>query len=177
MVQSVANDHARLGCASDIGISMVSGGIGKNELSANEIVPISHSAYGLSAAAMHQSYALRIMPVLSGEVTESLPAAPAWARIDMSGFLERLRHVHAPDTRRSCRSSHGRSRQGGLMGASTCIPAIGSRIGPTFQAACDRDHPGQKHSQERDDHGQTDFTCLQALAFPLQEQCERQPPN
>ena len=34
---------------------MVSGGIGKIELSANEIAPISQGAYGLSAAAMHQS--------------------------------------------------------------------------------------------------------------------------
>jgi hypothetical protein len=33
----------------------VSGGIGKNELSTNDTVPINQVAYGLSAAAMHQS--------------------------------------------------------------------------------------------------------------------------
>ena len=36
MVQMVANHHARFGRASDIGSSMMSGGIGKNELSAKE---------------------------------------------------------------------------------------------------------------------------------------------
>ena len=36
MVQTPANSHARYGCASDIGISMMSGGTGKNELSAND---------------------------------------------------------------------------------------------------------------------------------------------
>ena len=34
MVQTVANHHAFFGRASDIGSSMMSGGIGKNELSA-----------------------------------------------------------------------------------------------------------------------------------------------
>ncbi len=36
MVQTVANHQARLGCASDIGSSMMSGGTGKKELSAKE---------------------------------------------------------------------------------------------------------------------------------------------
>jgi len=35
-VQTVANIHARFGRASDIGSSMMSGGTGKNELSAKE---------------------------------------------------------------------------------------------------------------------------------------------
>ena len=34
---------------------MASGGIGKNELSTNEIVPMIQDACGLPAAAMHQS--------------------------------------------------------------------------------------------------------------------------
>ena len=36
MVQTVAKNHARFGRASDIGSSITSGGIGKNELSAND---------------------------------------------------------------------------------------------------------------------------------------------
>jgi hypothetical protein len=36
-------------------MSIASGGTGKNELSTNETMPRSHVAYGLSAAAMHQS--------------------------------------------------------------------------------------------------------------------------
>ena len=38
-----------------IGISITSGGTGKNELSANDTIPRIQVAYGLSAAATHQS--------------------------------------------------------------------------------------------------------------------------
>jgi hypothetical protein len=37
-----------------MGTSIVSGGMGKNELSMNDTAPNSQVAYGLSAAAMHQ---------------------------------------------------------------------------------------------------------------------------
>ena len=43
-MQIVAKNHARSGRASDIGISMMSGGTGKNELSANETAPKIHAA-------------------------------------------------------------------------------------------------------------------------------------
>src|SRR6476661_10422497 len=55
-VQTSAYNHARCGRASDIGISITSGGTGKNELSANETPPRIQVAYFLSAASMHQSY-------------------------------------------------------------------------------------------------------------------------
>jgi hypothetical protein len=51
----VAKNQALFGRASAMGMSMASGGTGKNELSTNETVPSSHVACGLSAAAMHQS--------------------------------------------------------------------------------------------------------------------------
>src|SRR6185437_10151484 len=38
---------------------MISGGTGKNELSANAIAPMVHIACGLCAASMHQSYKRR----------------------------------------------------------------------------------------------------------------------
>ena len=43
-MQTVANHHARFGRASDIGSSMISGGIGKNELSANDTAAMIQSA-------------------------------------------------------------------------------------------------------------------------------------
>jgi hypothetical protein len=54
-VQTEAYTHARSGRASDIGISITSGGTGKNELSANDTAPMIHIAYGLWAASIHQS--------------------------------------------------------------------------------------------------------------------------
>ena len=39
MVQTIANSQARCGCASAIGISITSGGTGKNELSAKDTKP------------------------------------------------------------------------------------------------------------------------------------------
>src|ERR1700733_12141756 len=53
-VQIAAYSQARCGRASDIGISITSGGTGKNELSANDTAPMIHSAYGLCAASRHQ---------------------------------------------------------------------------------------------------------------------------
>ncbi len=43
-VQTEAYSHARCGRASDIGISITSGGTGKNELSANDTAPMIHIA-------------------------------------------------------------------------------------------------------------------------------------
>src|SRR5436305_10657524 len=55
-VHTSAYNHALSGRASDIGISITSGGTGKNELSANETPPRIQVAYLVSAALMHQSY-------------------------------------------------------------------------------------------------------------------------
>src|SRR5947209_16057043 len=66
-VQTNAYRYALSGRASDIGISITSGGIGKNELSANETPPRIQVAYVLSAAWMHQSYRrLSMRRLLSG---------------------------------------------------------------------------------------------------------------
>ncbi len=54
-MQIAAKYQARSGRANDIGISMMSGGTGKNELSANDTAPRTHAAYGLPAALTHQS--------------------------------------------------------------------------------------------------------------------------
>jgi hypothetical protein len=54
-VHTVAKSQAQRGRATDIGSSITSGGIGKNELSANATAPRIQSAYGLCAASMHQS--------------------------------------------------------------------------------------------------------------------------
>src|SRR5580658_3572417 len=57
----VAKKKARSGRANAIGISIASGGIGKNELSAKETQPRIQAAWGLPAASMHQSYRRRSM--------------------------------------------------------------------------------------------------------------------
>src|SRR5947209_8108167 len=72
-VQTNAYRYALSGRASDIGISITSGGTGKNELSANETPPSIQVAYFLSAASMHQSYKrLNIWRLLSGHSCECL---------------------------------------------------------------------------------------------------------
>src|SRR5947209_16761704 len=72
-VQTNAYRYALSGRASDIGISITSGGTGKNELSANETPPRIQVAYFLSAASMHQSYRrLNMRRLLSGRSYECL---------------------------------------------------------------------------------------------------------
>ena len=58
-VHQAANRKARSGRASDIGTSITSGGIGKNELSAKATAVNIATACGLPAAATHQSYKRR----------------------------------------------------------------------------------------------------------------------
>ena len=53
--RKVAKYQALSGRASDMGMSIVSGGMGKTELSAKETAPISQAACGFPAASMHQS--------------------------------------------------------------------------------------------------------------------------
>src|SRR3954468_12416644 len=58
-VHQAASRNAWSGRASAIGISITSGGTGKNELSANETAPIIQIACGFPAAAMQRSYRRR----------------------------------------------------------------------------------------------------------------------
>ena len=57
----VAYHHAFERSFSTIGISITSGGIGKNELSMKETMPSAHGARGLPAMPIIQSYMRRIM--------------------------------------------------------------------------------------------------------------------
>jgi len=56
--QTNAMRHARVGAASTMGINRTSGGMGKNELSANENAASIHRALGCSAFSSVQLYRL-----------------------------------------------------------------------------------------------------------------------
>jgi hypothetical protein len=60
-VATVAYHHAFCRSLSTIGISITSGGIGKNELSMKETTARAHGARGLPAMPIIQSYMRRIM--------------------------------------------------------------------------------------------------------------------
>src|SRR5258705_13599536 len=62
-VATRAMRQARLGCASTMGITNASGGIGKNELSAKAIAASAGSAWRLAESAMIQSYIRRSIQV------------------------------------------------------------------------------------------------------------------
>src|SRR4051812_47563741 len=72
-VHQAASRNAWAGRASAIGISITSGGTGKNELSANETAPMIQIACGLPAAAMQRSYRRRTSEGLAAWVVIRTP--------------------------------------------------------------------------------------------------------
>src|SRR5262245_21844678 len=63
------------------------------------------------------------------------------------------------------------------MARSVGAAPIRSNITPPLRAACDRNEPRQKCSQERDDHCQSDLIRLQPFALPFQEYRKRKSPT
>src|SRR5579864_1244573 len=90
---------------------MVSGGIGKNELSTKDTSPISQRAWGLPAAAMHQSYARLNMARLNIGDGRQCPSrqfpTPAAAAVPLKrrrlGTIRKpMESLASPDTSAEC---------------------------------------------------------------------------
>src|SRR5579872_1678599 len=102
-VHQNASRKARRGCAIDIGISMMSGGTGKKELSAKATAASAHCACGLPAAPMHQSYRRRsneggwaawaVMTILEGRERSTALADVSRLESDDLASLRRLRKI------------------------------------------------------------------------------------